>query len=102
MFRSCGSFVTDLRVTYGYTYVYTPVPMSRRLQIILSDTQYAYLSRASSQTSLSMSELIRRALDERYPASRGQASESEFTIAVWRRPADAPANSGRRAGLRFD
>ena len=74
--------------------------MSRRLNITITDSQYDYLTRASESTSLSVAELIRRALDARYPASAtGATSRNEFTIAVWR---PLTTRVGRRGGLRLD
>jgi hypothetical protein len=74
--------------------------MSRRLQITLTDEQYAYLTRASERTSLSVAELIRRALDEKYPASGTFRPGREFTLSVWRRP--SASKPSRRSGLRLD
>jgi len=74
--------------------------MSRRFQITLTDDQYAYLTRASERTSLSVAELIRRALDEKYPAHRAFRPGRELTLSVWRRPTAADKN--RRSGLRLD
>jgi len=74
--------------------------MSRRFQIMLTDEQYAYLTRASERTSLSVAELIRRALDEKYPASGAFRPGREFTLSVWRRPTASEAS--RRSGLRLD
>ncbi len=73
--------------------------MSRRLHITLTDEQYDYLNHASERTSLSVAELIRRAIDEKYPASSGTASRREFTVAVWRRP--GAGGQGRRSGIRL-
>jgi hypothetical protein len=74
--------------------------MSRRFQLTLTDAQYAYLTRASERTSLSVAELIRRALDEKYPANGGFRPGREFTLSVWRRPSAWEQN--RRSGLRLD
>ena len=75
--------------------------MSRRLQIIVTDRQYDYLNEASERTSLSMSELVRRALDTKYPAAGADVPAwSQFTMAVWRRPREL--GTGRRPGLRLD
>ena len=76
--------------------------MSRRFHITLGESQYDYLSRASERTSISMAELIRRALDEKYPVSRAISSDNEFTIAVWRRPRAADGTSGRRSGMALE
>jgi hypothetical protein len=73
--------------------------MSRRFQITLTESQYEFLRRASESTSLSVAELVRRAIDEKYPAGK-TLSRREFTVAVWRRP-PAPA-TGRRSGVRLD
>ena len=77
-----------------------PVPLSRRLHIMITDEQYCFLARASERTSLSIGELIRRAVDEKYPASRESRLGREFTLALWRRP-KLPEN-GRRSGVRLD
>jgi hypothetical protein len=74
--------------------------MSRRLHIMLTDDQYMFLKRASEHTSLSIAELIRRAVDEKYPASREMRFGREFTLALWRRP--KTATGGRRSGIRLD
>ena len=74
--------------------------MSRRLHIMITDDQYAYLTGASERTSLSIGELIRRALDEKYPASGEMRRSREFTFALWRRPRGA--ERGRRSGFRLD
>ena len=74
--------------------------MSRRLHLTLTDAQYAYLSTASERTSISVAELVRRALDEKYPASRPRRTAvDELTVAVWRHP---ERTSGRRRGARLD
>ncbi len=74
--------------------------MSRRLHLTLTDAQYAYLNTASERTSLSVAELVRRALDEKYPASHTQPREAdELTVAVWRH---SEPGVGRRRGLRLD
>jgi len=86
-------------LTHLYTYPDTRVPMSRRFHITLSDGQYDYLTRASERTSLSVAELIRRAVDEKYPASRELRQGREFTFALWRRP-PGPAEA-RRSGIRL-
>ena len=74
--------------------------MSRRLHLTLTDAQYAYLSTASERTSLSVAELVRRALDEKYPASRPRPPVHDgVTVAVWRHP---QRDAGRRRGVRLD
>ncbi|HWB23295.1 MAG TPA: ribbon-helix-helix domain-containing protein [Gaiellaceae bacterium] len=75
--------------------------MSQRFHITLSDRQFVYLSRASERTSLSIAELIRRAVEDKYhPSGDGRRSYSEFTLAVWRRPLDE--GPGRRGGVRLE
>jgi hypothetical protein len=67
---------------------------------MLTDDQYSFLVGASERTSLSIDELIRRAVDEKYPASRGSRLGHEFTLALWRRPRHP--EPGRRSGFRLD
>jgi hypothetical protein len=75
--------------------------MSQRFHITLTDHQFVYLSRASERTSLSIAELIRRAVEDKYhPSGNGQRSRSEFTIAIWRRPLDT--THGRCRGVQLD
>jgi hypothetical protein len=75
--------------------------MSQRFHITLSDSQFVYLSRASERTSLSVAELIRRAVEDKYhPSGSGRRSHTEFTVAVWRRPLDN--EQGRRGGVRLE
>jgi hypothetical protein len=74
--------------------------MSRRVHLTLSDQQHDFLVRASERTSLSVAELVRRAIDEKYPGSAAAPNGREFTLALWRRP--AVPNSGRRSGIRLD
>jgi hypothetical protein len=74
-------------------------PIGRRLQIQLTDGQYALLRDESSRTSLPMAELIRRAVDAVYrPNSRLRVGGVELSVGVWREP-DA-AVVGRRHRLR--
>ncbi|NUR76694.1 MAG: hypothetical protein HOQ28_10475 [Thermoleophilia bacterium] len=40
--------------------------MSRRFQLILSETQYQFLSAEANRSSVSVAELIRRAIDGTY------------------------------------
>jgi hypothetical protein len=75
--------------------------MSQRFHITLSDPQFIYLSRASERTSLSIAELIRRAVEDKYhPSGSARRSRTEFTVAVWRRPLDD--GPGRRGGVRLE
>jgi hypothetical protein len=73
---------------------------SRRFNVILTEAQYRRLNDEAERTSLSVGELIRRAVD----ASLGLDEERrrdglEVSIGIWRRP-DA-AVVGRRPGIRF-
>ena len=43
--------------------------MARRLQILLSPTQYDYLTEEARRSSVSVAELIRRAIDTTYAPS---------------------------------
>jgi hypothetical protein len=56
-----------------YTYI-----MSHRTQITLTDAQYEHLCRESKRTGLSIAELIRRAVDEKY----GRSSVEEMLAAI--------------------
>ncbi|HEV8682357.1 MAG TPA: ribbon-helix-helix domain-containing protein, partial [Actinomycetota bacterium] len=56
--------------------------MSRRTQITITDEQHARLSALSEETGLSMSELVRRALDRTYTANRVRALGESF--GAWR------------------
>jgi hypothetical protein len=57
--------------------------MARRTQITLTEEQYSRLRSLSRDTGLSLSELVRRALDRTYTA-RGQDALSE-SFGVWKR-----------------
>ncbi|HZT91547.1 MAG TPA: hypothetical protein VFA05_05850 [Gaiellaceae bacterium] len=46
--------------------------MSRRLQILLAPDQYAFLAREADRSSVSMGELIRRAIDTVYAPAGSQ------------------------------
>jgi hypothetical protein len=64
--------------------------MSRRLHITLSEDQYAFLNEEANRSSLSVAELVRRALDTTYVlAGPGRVTVSEQT-------------RGRRAGKNSD
>ena len=64
--------------------------MSHRLQITLSDEQYEYLDAEADRSSLSMAELVRRALDTTY----GLAGTPRVTV--------IEHALGRRSGRRVD
>jgi hypothetical protein len=63
--------------------------MAQRLQILLTPTQYAFLSDEARRSSVSMGELIRRAIDTTY-APDGARRVHVITHTL-----------GRRAGVRF-
>jgi hypothetical protein len=56
--------------------------MARRTQITLEEAQYARLQALSSASGLSMSELVRRALDRTYAARGVEALDATF--GMWR------------------
>jgi hypothetical protein len=63
--------------------------MARRLQITITLTQYEFLTREARRSSVSVAELIRRAIDTTY-APGGELRVHVITHTV-----------GRRAGVRF-
>lgn len=72
--------------------------MSRRLQITLTDEQYALLEDTANRTRVSMAEQIRTLIDrELRPTTRPRRSGLELLLT--RRP-DEPF-IGRRPGIRF-
>jgi hypothetical protein len=69
--------------------------MSRRFNLHLTDTQYELLSAESRRSSVSVAELIRRAIDEHAPVAaerRVRSREVSLRFARW------PA-AGRRSGV---
>ena len=75
---------------YGYTST-----MSRRTQMFLTDRQHAFLRDEAARTGLSMSELIRRAIDTTYRQhARPRLAGYELSFGLWKRPDVALA--GRR------
>jgi hypothetical protein len=72
--------------------------MSRRLQITLTDEQYALLDETANRTRVSMAEQIRTLLDrELRPGKRPR--RTGLGVVLTRRP-DEPF-VGRRSGIRF-
>jgi hypothetical protein len=72
--------------------------MPREFHVILTETQYEWLTAESERTSVSASELVRRALDQTYEiAGRSRMSGVELSVRVWRRRI-----FGRRSGVAFD
>ncbi len=71
--------------------------MSRRLQITFTDAEYEWLTEESRQSSVPVAELVRRAVDDKYPIGRrGLFQLHELNVRLSRR-----WSSGRRAGVRF-
>ena len=60
--------------------------MSHRLQITLDDEQYAWLRHRSAETGASISELVRRSVDD---SARGGAGGTEARLAALRASAGA-------------
>jgi hypothetical protein len=74
--------------------------VSHRLHITITESQRHVLSRAADETSLSVAELVRRAIDEKYPDWDDSPNLDEFTVAVWRR--SPPERPRYRSGIRLD
>jgi Ribbon-helix-helix domain len=69
--------------------------IGRRIQICVTDRQYAMLREESTRTSLPMAELVRRAVDAVYrPNSRFRVRGFELNVGLWRDP-DTAAVGGR-------
>lgn len=64
--------------------------MGHRIQITLTDAQYAFLDHEADRTSLSIAELIRRAV------------ETTYGVATPRKVVLIDHTLGRRPGRRFD
>jgi hypothetical protein len=65
--------------------------MSHRFQVVLSDEQYAFLDREADRSSVSMAELVRRAIDTTY----GLADDDRVVFSI-------SHTLGRRSGRGFD
>jgi hypothetical protein len=72
--------------------------MSQRITVVVDTETYEFLKRESERTSVSISELVRRALD-RFYCLRGRRTTTgvEVHFGIWRRRI-----FGRRAGVAFD
>jgi hypothetical protein len=71
--------------------------MSRRFNLHLTDAQYARLTAESRRTSVSVAELIRRAIDEHAPlGGERQIRNREVSVRLARWPA-----TRRRSGVRL-
>jgi len=73
--------------------------MSRRTQITLEDEQYKKLQAMSHETGLSMSELIRRAVDRTYVVGAKAAFDESFGAWKGRRMSGAEHVERTRRGL---
>jgi hypothetical protein len=71
--------------------------MSKRITIIVDDDTYDFLKQESERTSISICELVRRALERAFPLGGRRTTGVEIRIAVWRRRI-----FGRRPGVAFD
>jgi len=75
--------------------------MGIRFNVVLEPRQYRFLRAEAERSSITIGELIRRALDHTYGFEDERRSKGvELSLGVWRRP-DA-AVIGRRPGVRFD
>ncbi len=68
--------------------------MSRRIHITFTDEQYDWLTEESRQSSVSIAEYVRRAVDDKYPTGRHPLLPVTLRVARHR-------DAGRRAGVRF-
>jgi hypothetical protein len=74
--------------------------MSRRFNLYLEDAQYDVLTAESERASISVAELIRRAIDRAFELDSSRRTNGiELSLGLWKRP-DA-AVVGRRSGVRF-
>jgi hypothetical protein len=74
--------------------------MTRRFNLYLEDLQYDVLTAESGRSSISVGELIRRAIDQAFELDSSRRTGGiELSVGVWKR-SDA-AVVGRRSGVRF-
>jgi hypothetical protein len=74
--------------------------MATRFHVTLEDRQYRFLTEESGRLSVSVAELIRRAVDSTFSLDPDRRTPGvEVSFGVWRRPDAAVA--GRRAGIRL-
>ena len=80
--------------------MYTCV-VGKRTQITLTDSQHAFLLDESARTSLSMAELVRRAIENTYrPNLRRVVRGVEVNLSVWQSPDAASVGRRMRSVLR--
>jgi hypothetical protein len=74
--------------------------MSVRMHVLVTEAQRDALVSEANRTGLSVTELVRRAIDRVYlPDTRPRAGGFEVSLGLWRRPDAAVA--GRRPGIRL-
>jgi hypothetical protein len=74
--------------------------MPTRFHVTLEDHQYRFLTDESGRLSVSVAELIRRAIDSTFSLDpKRRIPGLEISVGVWRRPDAAVA--GRRPGIRL-
>jgi hypothetical protein len=71
--------------------------MSKKIHVTVSDATFEWLKAESERTSVSVSELARRALERIYPLHGRRTNGVEVHLGIWRRRI-----FGRRAGVAFD
>lgn len=75
----------------------THVPVTRRMHVIVTDRQHAFLHDESERSGLSIAELVRRAVDATYrPHERPRVDGFELSLGLWRRPDAAVLGRRRR------
>ena len=74
--------------------------MGTRFNLILEDRQYRTLTAESERLSVSVAELVRRAIDARFALDDPRRAPGvELSVSLWRRRDAAVA--GRRPGIRL-
>ena len=72
--------------------------MSRKIHVTVSEGMYDWLNAESERTSVSVAELVRRAIERLYPVISGRRTTGiEINLGIWKRRI-----FGRRAGIAFD
>jgi hypothetical protein len=71
--------------------------MSKKIHVTVSDATFDWLKSESERTSVSVSELARRALERIYPLDGRRTTGVEVRLGIWRRRI-----FGRRSGVAFD
>src|SRR5579862_6865354 len=77
----CHEPDTNVSTAHGYT-----CAVAVRFHVMLTNRQYDYLATEADRTGLSISELVRRAIDRVYrPELRPRAGGLELSVGIWRR-----------------